>query len=309
MDEVFRGNGEMRKEYIEARLLYTGKPDVLSAIETDALCALTGRIHAEVEELTARPGDYIQLAAGNLRLLIAWTGTPIALSRFEGITRPPEDMGVRRGILRRLADHESSLTVVALDRTGASPAPAMLKRRLVWEVVDYLLSVTEPDLVLCPGLDRIMTATEAEDWLMQCGDRLPDLTGTEPPCVDIRRQIFAKDPDLSPEILGWLDAADEHPQRGDEVLGAAIREFLDLDAAKNAAKLTDTAAGRSAAYVICATAALFALPLGAAALSYNALSGGSLRASGYAMAAAGVHSALEDTVVGETVRAALALIV
>lgn len=298
----------MRKEQIEARLLYAKRGAILDTVEPAALRALLGQMQLQVEEVTVRPGDFIHIATSRVRLMIAYTPAPFALTHFQGVTRPPESEQMRREILGRLATHEASLSVIALDRNGAESESREVKQRLIWEVVDYLLCMHPVDLVQCPGLDRLMTAEEAEEWLDHVGARAGDPEIGVGPARDARREIFLNDPVLSPEIRRWLDQDRARREEDDDLLGGALREFLDLQSAQDAKTITDTAAGRSAVYVMSATIALFALPVGAAMLSYNALSGGSLRASAYAMAGTGIASALEDTALGEAARAALAFL-
>ena len=85
------------------------------------------------------------------------------------------------------------------------------------------------------------------------------------------------------------DPAEDNPE---SELQQALDAFLDRQDISRAHRLADTAVGRSSLYVMSATIMVFALPLGATALTYNALSGGSLRATAHMMALTGFGLAL-----------------
>ncbi|WP_425050536.1 hypothetical protein [Psychromarinibacter sp. S121] len=290
----------MRKTHTEARIMYKGKENVLARVDHVALAALERRLGITVEEMAEVEDSQLVMTAPDLRAYISFSPRPFALNRFRGVTRPPEDEAKRREVLRRLATHESILSVVIVDRKGREPAAAGLKMRLTWEIVDYILSLAPADLVLCPGLDRLMTGEEAVGWLNDIGDRVPQFNLGGDSERQWRKEIFLHDPELSAQASAWLRHEDEENEEEEEIIGAALRAFLDDDPAPGRHHLCDTPAGRSALYVMSLTIGLFALPLGAAALSYNALSGGSVRMTAYAMAATGLGSALETAQVSQT---------
>ena len=283
----------MQKNKIEARLLYPHCGDLLSRVDIVALRALIRGLDVRVSGIGGESGAYLLLRLPGARLVIAWSGAPLALNAFRGVTRPAESDAARRDVLRRLAGHRSCVTVLAFDH-GPAPMSRGLKQRLVWEVTDYLLTLETPDLVQCPGPDRLMTADEAEDWLLGLGDRMPGFSPGHSAESNARKEIFLTDPELSPQARDWLGKRGARAAPEDEdILGEALRAFLDHKTGPDARALRDTAAGRSALYVMSATIMLFALPLGASALTYNALGGGSVRMTAYAMAATGMGSMLD----------------
>ena len=56
--------------------------------------------------------------------------------------------------------------------------------------------------------------------------------------------------------------------------------------------LSDTAAGRASIYALSATIMVFALPVGAGVLTYNALGKGSMRTTAHMMALTGIGTVL-----------------
>ncbi|MAS53078.1 MAG: hypothetical protein CMJ44_00360 [Pimelobacter sp.] len=291
----------MRKIQSEARIMYKGQDNILARVDRVAIAALERRLGITVEDMAETEDEQLVLTSPDLRAYITFSPRPFAISRFRGVTRPLENEEQRRKVLQRLASHQSLLSVMIVDRKGRAPAPAGLKMRLTWEIVDYVLSLAPAELVLCPGLDRLMTGEEAVEWLNGIGTRVPqfDLGGESE--RQSRKEIFLHDPELSAQASAWLRHEDEEPEEEEEIIGAALRSFLDDDPAPGRQHLCDTPAGRSALYVMSLTIGLFALPLGAAALSYNALSGGSVRMTAYAMAATGLGSALETAQLSQTV--------
>jgi len=114
------------------------------------------------------------------------------------------------------------------------------------------------------------------------------------PASTRRPQIFKSDPYLSPQIDAWFNpqpdlvieaAADPH-----EV--SLLRAFLAHEEGDHIRSLSDTSAGRASLYAMSATIMVFALPVGAGVLTYNALSGGSMRATAHMMALTGIGTAL-----------------
>ncbi|MDF0600523.1 hypothetical protein P1J78_07260 [Psychromarinibacter sp. C21-152] len=295
------------KNDTEARLLYASADNVLAEVDAEALQHLVqkcvgpqGDVH-----IGGRTGDHLVLSGDTVQLVIAFTDVPFALSHFRGMTRPVEEEAQRRDVLRRLAHHRASLSVVALDRQGADRLPDWVKRRLVWEVVDYLLTCAPADLVVCPSRARLMTGEEAETWLSEMTTDMPDLDPAAGPVCNSRKDIFLSDPHLSPEVLAWLNQREAIAPQEEDLWASLVQAFVDQEPAPGDSRLCDTVPGRSALYTMSATVGLFALPLGAALLAFNALTGGSLRATAYGMAATGIGSALgafESTSVASVVQ-------
>lgn len=103
------------------------------------------------------------------------------------------------------------------------------------------------------------------------------------------------EPQLSPEVMTWFEGTDTpaelKPVSSDL---SALRNFMALDTSKDVKRIADTATGRASLYVMSATIGVFALPLGASMLTYNALSGGSFRATSHMMALTGLGLALSS---------------
>ncbi len=291
----------MSKTLIEARLLYAASANQLARVKPLALRSVLEGLGLAVKAARAEPGEYLILDTSAFRVLIAYCGAPFPLSEFHGVTRPPESDAQRRQILSRLANHRASISVAILESPEADDTPQGLKQRTIWEVLDYLLTVTEAELVLCPGLNRVMTAAEADTWLLRAADAAPEVPADAPPERNLRREIFQREPELSGEVREWLEArkAPEEEEQED-ILGESLRKFLDHKYEKDARLLNHTAAGRSALYIMSATIMIFALPIGASALTYNALSGGSLRLTAHAMALTGLASAADALGLTET---------
>lgn len=97
------------------------------------------------------------------------------------------------------------------------------------------------------------------------------------------------EPELSQRMETWLEDSRREPTSADL---AALRAFFALDDSPEPRRLADTASGRASLYIMSATIGVFALPVGAAVLTYNALSGGSFRATAHAMALTGMFLAM-----------------
>lgn len=284
-----------REKNIEARLLYESPADIFGHIDVQALKHLVRKSMQDCDEVqvSGRRGEHLLLSTPHMQLLVAYSATPFPLSHFRGVTRPAEEDTERREILRRLAGHRASLSVAVLDPSDRPRLPQWVKKRLVWEVADYLLACAPADLVLAPDQARLMTGDEAIEWLSHLSTDLPQFDPNASPERNARKEIFLSEPQLSPEVLRWLDQRDAPQEEEEDLWAALLHAFADEEPKPGDAKLSDTVAGRSALYTMSATIGLFALPLGAAALAFNALTGGSLRATAYAMAAAGIGTALE----------------
>lgn len=100
---------------------------------------------------------------------------------------------------------------------------------------------------------------------------------------------LAVEPTLSRQMETWLDDRDPGPTSEDL---AALRAFFALDDSPEPKRLAETASGRASLYIMSATIGVFALPVGAAMLTYNALSGGSFRATAHVMALTGMFLAM-----------------
>ncbi|WP_172295372.1 hypothetical protein [Pseudoruegeria sp. HB172150] len=289
----------MTNNKIEAKLLYGATGDMLDRVDRLALESLVENLGFPIEDRGYVAGDYISMTLPGVQVVIAYTDKPFAIRHFRGVTRPPEDEKKRRKVLQRLSNHKASISIVALDRTTGGPVPQGRKQRLVWELVDHILTVAHVDLVQCPGLDRLMTGEEAEDWLTDIVDRIPDFAFEASHDRNSRKAIFMEEPHMSPRVADWLGQKPEDDEEED-LLGDALRAFLAHQDGPETKSLSDTAAGRSALYILSATIMIFALPLGASALTYNALSGGSFRFTAYTMAATGLISVGEKMGLTET---------
>ncbi len=113
-------------------------------------------------------------------------------------------------------------------------------------------------------------------------------------CRTARPAYLGYEPQLSPDMLKWFDGdvtaedTEPHPSRKLD----AFRAFLALDDSPEPRRIAETASGRASLYLMSATIAVFALPVGASMLTYNALSGGSFRATSHMMALTGIGLAL-----------------
>jgi len=108
-----------------------------------------------------------------------------------------------------------------------------------------------------------------------------------------RKAHLFGEPQLSPEIRDWF--ADTARTDADQFTSSDIevlRAFLALDTSPDVKRMAETATGRASLYLMSATIAVFALPVGASMLTYNALSGGSFRATAHMMALTGIGLAL-----------------
>lgn len=282
----------MRIGKLEAKLLFIDETDALARVDVQALRDVFGAMGHSVLCLGDAENEHVTLTLNALRISIRYRAAPVPLRLFRGVTRPAETEAERKRVLRCLARHRSSLSVTVADRSQKTVIPDPIKRRLVWEVVDHLLTLGTPELVLCPGQDRLMTAEETEDWLGGLDERLPlPHPGALPP-PDPRKDLFAKAPQMSGRAAQWL-AEGQDIGADTDILGAPLRNFLHTRGETEIESTPRTATGRSALYVMSAAIGVFALPIGAYALAYNALSGGSLRITAQAMAATGVFSAAD----------------
>jgi len=101
-------------------------------------------------------------------------------------------------------------------------------------------------------------------------------------------------PQLSQDVKNWFEGgpATILPKASHSKTHNVLRTFLALDDNAQPRRVSETASGRASIYLMSATIAVFALPVGASMLTYNALSGGSFRATSHMMALTGIGLAL-----------------
>jgi hypothetical protein len=306
-------NNKMRdKQQTEASLFFHTAPAPLDAVDTVALRALLDDLGVKVESVHRHGCGVIAFEGERLQLLIVGCDVAFPVEHFRGVMRPDEtDNATERAVLATLAAHRSSLTVLvtAQDRVQAVPPEALLS--VTWEALDHLMKTTRPDLVFWADDDRLLTPKEAEAVVKahdparaprkrtSARDGAPMLDWSQFPRAE-EEQETAHFSDLelgrrvSARARAWIDTGNRGSIPMDQgALRDAMRGFLDLrDDDDEVRSLSDTALGRSSIFVMSATIGVFALPLGAAALTYNALSGGDFRHTAHMMALTGFGLAL-----------------
>ncbi len=108
-----------------------------------------------------------------------------------------------------------------------------------------------------------------------------------------RPDLFRTDPALSGDVIEWFTGQSEIDLEHEEGrIKEALRAFVDHKEGPDVTSLSDTAVGRASLYVMSATIMSFSLPVGAATLTYTALSGGDFRHTAHMMALTGFSLAL-----------------
>ena len=295
----------LNSTHVETSLLFKTARAPIGKLNPTALKGLMTGLGLHVTSIRSQANEYILIDCDAVQVLIASCNFPFPLDHFKGVTRPVEAQDQRENLQRKLANHQSSLTIIVSD---SDRLPAAETCRLAClETLDLLISTCVPDLVYWAENDRLLTADEAElliaelelndhsavddfDWesIKPSELRAPRVGNSTP-----NRGQFIHAPDLSNEVMAWFSQVETPPDPDPESdLQKALSSFLDLQGTTRAQRLADTAVGRSSLYVMSATIMVFALPVGATALTYNALSGGSLRATAHMMALTGFGLAL-----------------
>ncbi len=346
-----------QEKYSEASLLYMVNKAPLDSVDTVALRSTIEGLGYRVRQVRNQPGEFVILICDEVQILVAGCDTPFSMDHFRGASRPATCLESPATVLSLLARHNSSLTVLVLDRdVQTADKDSDTKELLCRETVDFLLSATTSDLVFWSQTDLLMTTSEAENDLetvpaekpapkaeapqptpvkkpqvmaeedtfdlfhnlgldtAPAGQRGPSLYGMnifvdapaepERPC-EMRpnrpgeepsyhpRSPLGSAPHLSADVMEWFEGKPEvaDPSGINDDL-AVLRKFLALDEGPEPKRISDTASGRASLYLMSATIAVFALPVGASMLTYNALSGGSFRATSHVMALTGIGLAL-----------------
>ncbi len=137
------------------------------------------------------------------------------------------------------------------------------------------------------NIDLAVTEFHTEPFVIR--PRRPSLSAIR----SERPPRLSGEPNLSPEIRQWFEGPTDEPEIDPEPRQlSALRSFLALDESSETKRIAETASGRASLYLMSATIAVFALPVGASMLTYNALSGGSFRATSHVMALTGMFLAL-----------------
>ncbi len=291
---------------IEASLLFKTSRAPLYMVDHDGLRRLLNGLGMPVRQIRAQADEYLLVDCDQAQILVGCCNFPFPPDHFKGVTRPRESDAVREPIMRAIAGHGSGLTVIVSERDDPDHKALDHKqtRLACLEMLDYLMIGTSPDLVFWAEEDRILSPTEAELMIAEielddepqfdedAWEVLEDMAEIDP-IIPERPNFFQSDPMLSEAAMQWFEPAEPVIEDAQEIgARAALTTFLDQQSRRDARRLRDSAAGRSSLYVMSATIMIFALPVGATALTYNALSGGSLRATAHMMALTGFGLAL-----------------
>ena len=295
----------LKSTHVETSLLFKTARAPLGKLNHAALKGLLNSLGLRVGSIRSQANEYILIDCDAVQVLIASCNFPFPLDHFKGVTRPVEASEERETIQRKLAGHQSSLTVIVSDSDRLPAADTC--RLACLETLDFVIAACMPELVFWAENDRLLTPTEAELLIaeIEMDDHADtdafDWESIKPSEMHAPRvgkstrshDQFIRAPDLSNEVMEWFSQVDTpvDPEPEND-LQKALTSFLELQGNPRARRLADTAAGRSSLYVMSATIMVFALPVGATALTYNALSGGSLRATAHMMALTGFGLAL-----------------
>ncbi|MEM1388367.1 MAG: hypothetical protein AAGG54_12215 [Pseudomonadota bacterium] len=282
----------------KAKLLFAAPEPFLSRVETAVLSEQIEALGFEIAAVTEVAGASISFELRDLHLRLGYRAAPVPLRLMREVIANAPDDAARERALGVVARHRANVSIAVSDRAAVPFQTGEAKRHILWEALDYVMGICEPDMVLTPGLnpqqDRLLNAAETRDWLRDLDERavrINDLAAN--PRVH-RKSILREEPALSNRAAEWLMPDEAGGETGDRrgfstaTDGEGPQDGDDDGVGK-------TPAGRSALYVMSATIGIYALPLGASALAYNALSGGSFRLTSHAMAATGVFSAVDST--------------
>lgn len=155
-----------RSSPVETSLLYPTKSAPIGQIDVSALRSLLTMLDVTPLTIRTHNTDYILIDCAEVEAVIVGCDVAFPADHFDGAAYPGADTPVGKAIRADLAGHGSSLTVVVVDKEGATGpvADADLNRRIGWHVLYLLMEMTRPQLVFWCADDRLMTpqmATEA----------------------------------------------------------------------------------------------------------------------------------------------------
>ena len=119
-----------RSPTFEANLLYKTAPDTNSDALLEDIQAVLAAHETMLERLERVDSVFTLMHCDTVDVLLAFTDICMPVSHFENVQRPQFARLAEAEVLGRLSRHESSVTVLVIDKGGATAAKPAEKRHL-----------------------------------------------------------------------------------------------------------------------------------------------------------------------------------
>ena len=220
-----------RSSPVETSLLYPAKSAPIEQIDVSALHRLLTMLDVTPNHIRTHNSDYILIDCAAFEAVIVGCDVAFPQDHFDGAVYPGEATPVGKTIRADLAGHQSSLTVIVVDKhssSGHNP-DVDLTRRVGWHMLYLLMEMTHPELVFWCEDDRLMTpqmATEAVKEFHRAtpfsfaakgahgapvaavaADHPPEavlVAAAVPDALADHAVQFEKEPALSSDVLAWF---------------------------------------------------------------------------------------------------------
>lgn len=267
-----------RSSPVETSMLYPTRHAPIDQIDVTALRTLLTMLGVTPNDIRRQNSDYILIDCMAFEAVIVGCDVAFPEDHFDGAEYPGADTPVGKTIRADLAQHQSSLTVIVVDKHSSSALipDAELMRRVGWHMLYLLMEMTRPELVFWCETDRLLTPQMATEAIKEFHRANPfsyatpfgaaamqeaPVSGdtTEHPQANPLPQ-FTPEPILSSDVLAWfhkpkagLAEADDKPQASLPGVGEWLRRMSHTSRATIGLSMATTTLG------------LFSLPIKASA--------------------------------------------